>query len=148
MIDIFSWIPTGVFILIGTFTATLTAFVMPRYNRCREASIQFRNAILDCFKEVYPHPDKWPDDFKSYLIDRYPLIQAEVQKYRPFVPFYKIRKYDDAWNNFRGFDKDDCFSRETDFFQYRDYSLDGVPNDGKMNFRENLAKLLSFSNKI
>lgn len=143
-----SEIPTGVFIILSALIAGFFAVFVPRYNRASEASNIFRNNVIDLFKEVYPTPERQPENLKELIKNNYPSLNSEVHKYRPFVSWYKRRKFDQDWNNFRGFDKDDCFSRNTDFFKYGEHSIDGVPNRGYEQFKSNLSTLLSYAGKI
>ena len=143
-----SEIPTGAFIMLSALIAGFFAVFVPRHNRASEASNTFRSNLIDIFKEVYPTPEKKPDNLKEIIKQKYPCLNSEVHKFRPFIPWYKQSKFDQDWNNFRGFDKDDYFSRSTDFFKYREYSIDGVPNKGYEQFQNNLATLLSYAGKI
>ncbi|MDC5857356.1 hypothetical protein [Vibrio europaeus] len=147
--SIFSQIPSGVFVLLSAFIAGFFAIIVPKRNRASEASNNFRNKVLDLFKDVYPTPaEKQPDNLKEVIKANYPSLNSEVHKFRPFVPWYKRKNFDRDWNEFRGFDKDDWFGRNTDFFKYGEYSIDGVPNKGYEQFHANLTTLVSYAKKI
>ncbi|MFT7017059.1 MAG: hypothetical protein ACJAUT_000460 [Cellvibrionaceae bacterium] len=141
-------IPTGAFIILSALIAGFFAVFVPRYNRASDASNSFRGNVIDLFKDVYPTPEKLPDNLKEIVKIKYPSLNSEIHKFRPFIPWYKRKKFNQDWNNFRGFDKDDCFSRNTDFFKYAEYSIDGVQNKGSEQFKSNLTILLSYAKKI
>ncbi len=143
-----SQIPSGVFIILSAFIAGFFAVVVPKHNRASEASNNFRNSVLDLFKDVYPTPETQPENLKEIIKVNYPYLNSEIHKFRPFVPWYKRNKFDRDWNEFRGFDKDDWFNRSTDFFKYGEYSMNGVPNKGYEQFHANLTRLISYAKKI
>jgi hypothetical protein len=146
--SLFSDIPTGTFIILGTLITAFLALFVPRNNRASEASNSFRDNVIELFKYVYPTPEKRPENLKTLVKGKYSSLNSEIHKFRPFIPWYKRNKFDLDWNNFRGFDEDDFFSRNTDFFQYGEHSFDGIPNEGYEKFIRNLSILLSYANKI
>jgi hypothetical protein len=139
-------IPTGIFILISALIAALVALMVPRINRSREASNNFRHTVLNELKEIYPTCSKEPDSLNEYLRSRYPALQAAINHYRHFLPLYKQPALDKAWNKYRGYDNDGS-NLEEHYFQYRDYTLDDIPNNGKENLKNNVAALLALSKK-
>lgn len=139
-------IPTGVFILIGATIAALVAFIVPKINRSREASNHFRQTILNELKDIYPTCSKDPESLNQYLRSKYPALQAAVNQYRHFLPFYRRKAFDKAWDTYRGYENDGS-NLEEHYFQYRDYTLDDEQNDGKGNLKKNVSLLLQFCKK-
>ena len=82
----------------------------------RKAAADFRAAFLSALNDIYPLPARWPDDIDPYLRGVFPKLQAAVEQFRPYVPFWKLGAYDRAWSRYRS-----CTGRQIDIQCYLHY---------------------------
>ncbi len=95
-----SEMPTWPFIIISPFIVTLGAFAVRRYIVFQNASIKFREAILNELGGIYPNPVNWPKDtlnIKHILKSKFTNLQVVVEEFRRALPWYKRKAFEEAW---------------------------------------------------
>lgn len=114
-----------------------------RRSARRSAAKEFRTTFLDALTGLYPLPTNWPDDVNASMRKLFPVLQAAVAGFRPYVPLWRRRAFDKAWNNYR------CDTgRAIDMQNYHQYiAFESNPN-AKENLQRNVDRLLSFSDKL
>lgn len=111
-----------------------------RLNAFRAASVRFRGAVVSALGQIYPDPAVWPQDIDGFLRKLFPQLQAAVAEFRPFVPWYCRRAFDQAWFRYR------CATgRKIDIQCYHHYMAFSGQPDPRRTFRENVDHLLSFA---
>lgn len=126
--------------LLTALLAGLIVIYIARLNAKRTASAKFRECLLKAFVGMYPQASEWPKNVSTHLESKFPELQAAVQEYRYFVPWYSRWAFDKAWLQYR------CSTgRKIDIQCYHHYiGFSNMP-DPKKTFHENVAKLLSYA---
>lgn len=128
--------------IVGGVGSGLVAHWSTRKSRRVAAATEFQRIVLDELKGLYPIATKWPSDINGRLRAVFDTLQAAVASFRPFVPWWRKRAFDKAWDNYRvgvggRYDVDAQV-----YHQYMAFS--GMP-DPKQVFRQNVAGLLEFA---
>lgn len=125
--------------------------------RRANASVKFRAAIVDALSGLYPVPTGWPKDaleIIQVLEKAFPKMQSAVAEFRPHVPWYKKRGFDQAWRTYRlGND-----GREIDgqyYWEYVAHSGEGIHNGKRFkhdntrtykdDFKNNVDRILGYA---
>lgn len=120
-------IPAWPFALVAALIAILGAFAVQRFVAYRNASVKFRAAVIAELKSIYPLPVSWPQNIDGFLRLAFPALQSAVAEFRPFVPSWRRRAFDQAWSQYRN-----AYGREVDAQVYHHYiAFDDQPNPGK-----------------
>lgn len=138
---------------VNTFWVIATAVLAPafvgyiawrnnRKNRVAAASTQFRAIVLRTLVGLYPSPVDWPDDIDAHLRHIFPDLQVAVAEFRPFVPWWQRRSFDDAWFRYRS-----STGRKIDIQVYHHYMSFSDQPEPKDTFYMNVSRLLSFAKK-
>lgn len=107
-------------------------------TRYANACEKYRSALLNTLKGLYPDPTDWPEDVDGKLRSIFPELQTAIEKFRPFLPWYRQVILDRAWFRYR------CATgRKIDVQCYHHYMSFGGQPDPKETFRNNVNKLLS-----
>ena len=111
-------------------------------NRRAAACATFRSAVLKELGSVYPNVVSWPENIDGFLRSRFSALQAAVENFRPFVPWWRRWLFDRAWFRYR------CATgRKIDVQCYHHYmGFNDNPNY-KEAFKNNVLRLLSFANE-
>ncbi len=111
-------------------------------NRRAKACEVFQDAVLTALEGLYPIPSNWPCsmDIDNSLRTIFPSLQKAVENFRPYVPWWQKRSFNQAWSQYRLQDR-----REIDQQCYHHYiGFSGQP-EPKETFHANVHRLLSFS---
>lgn len=111
-----------------------------RHARRAAACIAFRAAILAKLGAIYPDSYKWPDDIRSFLRDAFPALQIAVSDFREFVPWWRRKAFDLAWQRYYGNTPD-----QNEPHLYYQYMAFDDNQDYKTIFHDNVKSLLSFA---
>lgn len=108
---------------------------------------KYRASVLEALSGLYPIPTNWPSNVDAHLRKAFPTLQRAIAEFRPYVPWYSRRSYDNAWRVYRvGTD-----GREIDkqvYHQYMGFTSPGEPViDPKETFRVNVSRLFRFANE-
>ena len=134
--------------VLGTILMVcLSGYITWRNNfkiRRATACKVFRAAVLTALDGLYPIPSNWPDGMGIDISLRtiFPSLQTAVENFRPYVPWWKKRSFNQAWSRYRLPN-----GREIDqqcYHHYIDFS--GQP-DPKRTFHAHVDRLLSFANE-
>jgi hypothetical protein len=138
---------------------SLIAAVVNRFAKKAErraaACAAFRDAFHCELQGLYPRPTDWPKGtgIEHRLKKVFPALQAAVASFRPYVK--DKAAFDEAWRNYRTMTKreidDQCYTHYLDITSTTTNDLGGrtvIKNDGKLNFRRNVDRLLSFAQDI
>jgi hypothetical protein len=106
----------------------------------RNATTNFRAAVLAALRGLYPLPTSWPDDINYFLRGAFPALQTAVEQFRPFVPRWRQRAFDKAWYNYRS-----ASGQKKEMQAYHHYMAFESNPHYKANFKRNVAALLSFA---
>ena len=93
-------LPTWPFIIIAPLLGILGAFAVRRYITFQNASIKFREAILNELGDIYPNPINWKEntlDIVPLLKSKFVALQTAVEEFRMALPWYKRKAFDKAW---------------------------------------------------
>lgn len=102
----------------------------------------FRAAVLNELGSIYPNPSAWPENIDAFLRSKFVALQAAVENFRPFFPWWRRRLFDRAWFHYR------CATgREVDTQCYHHYMAFGSNQGYKAIFHSNVYRLLSFANE-
>ncbi|MBC3911232.1 hypothetical protein [Undibacterium umbellatum] len=136
--------------IIGTILiAALVAWFSYRNgSKVRKATAceTFRKAISTSLQGLYPIPVDWPDSttgIRHILNRQFPVIQAAVNEFRNYVPWYSRKKFDKAWRQYRNAYEDDE-SAEC----YHHYESFEDNSDHKAVFKANVDRLMSFAKDV
>jgi len=112
-------------------------------SRRAAACYTFRSAFLSELGTIYPTPANWPANIDNFLRAAFPRLQSAVVNFKPYVPWWHRKSFDNAWFVYRlGSD-----GREIDQQCYHQYmSFESNPNY-KDKLRENVDRLLSYANE-
>jgi hypothetical protein len=137
-------------ILVYIFAALLGSwalFHVWKLNARRAASTKFRSAVLKALSGLYPLPTDWPN-ISAAIEPRLKAIFSELQiaiaEFRPFIPWYNRRAFDQAWLRYRNA-YSDREEREADYQCYHHYMAFDDNPEYKEQFRHNVDKLLFFA---
>jgi len=85
-------------ILLALFVGWINS-KLKRKDRFANASLKFRTIFLQELKDIYPDPVNWPDSYgiDGLLRSKFPTLQAAVEDFRFFLPWYKKYFFDRAW---------------------------------------------------
>jgi hypothetical protein len=126
---------------------------MDRRTRVIQAGNAFRAHVLAELKGLYPIPSNWPagTGIEPTLKGKFAALQMAVETYKPFLSKEKQAEFDAAWVTYFCALKG---RREQTYHHYMNitstsvHSFGGetvIPNDGKVTFKRNVARLLSFA---
>lgn len=120
-----------------------------------QASMEFRSTVLNELKGLYPFPSDWPEGtgIDPTLRKIFPALQIAVEKFRPFVPQKDQEAFEYAWVVYRTATKRDV---DQDYTHYQSFGASTYTNssgwkttktqgDGKITFKKNVDRLLSFA---
>lgn len=132
--------------IVGTIlVVVLTAYFLWRNNfksRRAAACAAFRAAILAELGSVYPKAPVWPDNIDLFLRSHFTGLQAAVENFRPFVPWWKRWFFENVWFRYS------CSTgRKVDVQCYHHYMAFGDNPNYKLIFHSNVTKLLAFANE-
>jgi hypothetical protein len=128
-----------------------------RKDRRAGACANFRSAFLHELEGLYPQPSNWP---KAYGIDPtlrrvFPVLQAAVAEFRPYVPDDQKEAFDIAWRDYRCSTKRDVDTQ--DYTHYMNIGtvsenasggLTEIRRDGRANFKKTVDRLLEFAKDV
>lgn len=63
----------------------------------RAAAKDFRNAVLNELKDVYPTVISWPEHPPSLLTNKFAALQVAVAEFEVFMPWYRRFMFNRAW---------------------------------------------------
>jgi hypothetical protein len=127
-------------VAVGSVLTHLFSAWRDRKAAKRKASENFRAAVSEVLKDVYPFPVRWPDDIDRFLRGAFPALQAAVAQFEPFVPRRRREAFKKAWYNYRS-----GSGQEKEMQAYHHYmAFEDNPNY-KEKFRQNVEVLLSFA---
>ncbi len=139
--------------------ACLAAYLAGRNGRSArqaDACSTFRSKVLAELGAIYPTPGNWPTDIDTYLRAVFPSLQVAISEFRPFVPWWRRRAFDRAWNIYRR-GKDGRLIDVQYYWQYIPHSGAGVESgkpfthDNRLTykkyFKENVDGLLRFASE-
>jgi hypothetical protein len=147
---------TAVWKIISPVVSPIIGYFTKRSDRRRQAAVTFRETIIRELKGLYPIPTEWPKrgiDIDPRLRKVFPALQVAVSTYRPYV--VDKEGFDDAWLIYRTDTK-----RDIDQQSYHHYMNFGstsvnafggettIKQDGKVNFKHNVDRLLSFAQDV
>lgn len=125
-----------------------------RKNRLANASERFRNIVIQELKEVYPNPANWPENIDGFLRARFTTLQAAVEAFCPFVPFYSRWFFRRVWVSYYNAYKSggcECYHHYMPFSGESVVNGKRTKNDNtktyKQTFKRNIDQLLKFANK-
>jgi hypothetical protein len=132
------------YVLLACFVAYLNYLINSR-NRFAAASTKFHSSVLEILMGLYPVPINWPKNgvgIDPILRDAFPRLQIAVAEFRPHIPLFRRKKYDNCWFRYR------CSTgREIDQQCYLHYMDFNDQPDPKITFKQNVDALLSFAKK-
>jgi len=120
------------------------------------AAIAFRAALINAFEGLYPHPVNWPagTGIDPRLRRVFPALQGAADTFRMALPARKRADFDDAWLTYYSSEKLDGQQSYLHYLNMGGHStIFGLivarhKNDGKRNFKENVARLLAFADTL
>lgn len=141
--------------LVVAYLASLNS----RLARLASAAAKFRDVIYSELKGLYPIPSDWPTD--AFGIDRilrkaFPTLQAAVDEYRNFIPWYCRWSFDRAWKLYRMGPEGREIDNQ-DYSQYEEWvstfisqaTDNQITKDNtiiyKDNFKKNVDRLLKYA---
>src|SRR5260221_13531034 len=83
--------------LLVCFVGALVTFAVQRHNAYRAASTKLRGTFTSTLADVYPLPVRWPGNVDAFPRNAFPPLQAAAAAFRPHLPWYKRRGFDQAW---------------------------------------------------
>jgi hypothetical protein len=128
--------------IMGYFIKYFLDIRFLKYRKPIEAAEEFRKCFLDKLKGFYPLPtgrSYQAIDFDTILRTNFPDLQTAIEKYRSFIPWYLRWAFDRAWLCYYS-----AYRRKGEQCYQHYIKINSNPNADD-NFRNNIAKLLSFA---
>ncbi|MGB8339565.1 MAG: hypothetical protein WCD07_12930 [Burkholderiales bacterium] len=152
-------LPQLILLLTALFAGGLSLHVH-QLNAYRTASAKFRAAVLTALEGLYPVPANWPMEagrINIILREAFPALQIATAEFKPFVPWWRKRSFENAWYIYR-LGKEGRAIDLQDYWQYIPtigFGIENgiqVRNDNtatyKNDFKTNVDRLLSHAKSV
>lgn len=83
-------------VVLAALIGALTAIYVQRKNRFTVAADAFRKVILSEMQGIIPVNGFWPKEEYSRIKNSIPIIKRAALEFRPAIPFYRRRHFDEA----------------------------------------------------
>jgi hypothetical protein len=135
--------------LLAALVGGLLLLYVHRLNAKRTASAKFRAALLQAFSGLYPIPSNWPENIDAHLRGIFPVLQAAVAEFRPFVFWFHRRSYDAAWLKYHCSTGRSVDAKSQVYHDYYGFTSPEKPvSDAKDVFHANVSRLLQFASGV
>ena len=95
--------PTGLYILLACFITAFVAVYIRRKNEFRKAADRFRESLLKDMHGIIPHNGNWSEDVYLKFKKVVPNIKKTALEFKPYISWYRQKKYDSAVVDFYTF---------------------------------------------
>jgi len=107
------------------------------------AANDFVSTITLELSEIYPVSSNWPEDIDCYLRNKFPILQAAIENYKPYVKNQK--GFNKAWDFYRLGEEGRIKDKQL-YHQYMGFQSNDEPVIiPEVRLRENINQLLSYA---
>lgn len=142
MLECLKNIPTGLFIFFSSFVAALVTIYIHRKNTFNAAANKFKSNILKELEGLVPTNGYWGKKEYRRFRESIPLIKREALEFRSVIPFYRLKGFDKAVNDYCEFSQNmDWITAAADVFYYSE----DTEITQKEQYTKNIHILLSYA---
>ena len=139
------WIVTTIIALFGIIAVHRLTEKRSKAIEFRAAAKDFRGAVLNELKDIYPTVINWPEYPPSLLTPKFTTLQTAVFEFAAILPWYRRFMFKRAWRIYRVGTDPVSKSKEQDYMQYMGFTINDHYINPQKQLKQNVDRLLSFA---